>query len=140
MGYRVYVNTVLGFAFGKHEVTKEVTVRGCRHAQDTTHKFCSECGKPMWKTEKRAEDFESLKYNVVEGGGSDSTEMVVVGKTLGDLQAPEGSLVHSQVDVEWINSDGTSAFESALRADLEGLGFDMTDRKFALHTVLFESY
>lgn len=52
MGYDAYSYAVFGKQVSKSDLTVVTKVRGCSHKTDTNQKFCSECGKPVWKQEK----------------------------------------------------------------------------------------
>ena len=52
MGYDAYSYAVFGKQVSKRDLTVVTKVRGCLHNTDTTQKFCSECGNPVWTQEE----------------------------------------------------------------------------------------
>lgn len=51
MGYDAYSHVVYGVTVNRSELETVDVIRTCRHKTDETKKFCSECGKPVWKQE-----------------------------------------------------------------------------------------
>lgn len=55
MSVSCYAYLVYGVIVKKDRLYEENNVRGCGHKKSTTAKFCPECGKPMYKTERSIE-------------------------------------------------------------------------------------
>jgi hypothetical protein len=56
MGYDATAQTIIGVKIDKNQLYENRPVRCCQH-KETDKKFCSECGKMMWKDRKVRKDF-----------------------------------------------------------------------------------
>lgn len=52
MSYDAYSYAVYGKKITKDEMSEVKLVRSCTHQTDLNRKFCSECGKPVYRKEK----------------------------------------------------------------------------------------
>lgn len=50
MGLDIHKYVVYGMQVTKQDITRIDKERVCEHDTDTTKKFCSECGAPVWET------------------------------------------------------------------------------------------
>lgn len=140
MGYSVYIGTAVGYLLSKEEVIKKTKKRACGHKTDETKKFCSDCGKPVWKESKKEILSEDEDYGnfVVKQYGS------------GDRPQYAAGMVTNLKDASYDGNDSTikllqlpldlQKYALELKESLEQYGVKVDIKNFGVHAVVYHSY
>lgn len=72
MGYDASSKIVYGLKINEKNVNKEKQVRSCKHKVDSNAKYCSECGKPIYKTEQVELDYpDNIEFYLSDYSSND---------------------------------------------------------------------
>ncbi len=131
MGYDATAQTIIGVKINEKHLYENKPVRCCQHPEKDS-KFCSECGKPMWKDCQVRKDFYdddnvvSEVFNLVELQHADWCFIGLVAES-GSQGAPVKQTI---TDIEFVKQE--------LKEVLEPLGL-WEEESFGIWTNLLES-
>jgi hypothetical protein len=137
MGYDVYSRVVVGYIVSKEDTIEVRKVRACKHETNLNSKFCSECGKPVYKEEELSlldEYTKNDNFTVFTFGSEERDYAIGIG---GHETETYGSL--SSLDLNTLPKD-LNAYALKVKDELAEYGIEVDEDDFGVHSVVTHSY
>lgn len=140
MGYTVYSGVAVGYLIPKEDVIKKTKKHACGHKTDETKKFCSDCGKPVWKeatTEVLSDECKYDDFEVIRYGSGDSPEFgagIITRLKNATYDGNDSTLALSKLPTD------LKQYAVDLKESLKKYGVEVDINNFGVHAVVYHSY